>query len=176
MILSNKKGVKHIVLALAELGVKEVIICPGSRNAPLVISFNRHPNFNCTSIRDERSAGFFALGKAIESKQPVALVCTSGSAVLNFAPAIVEAFYQRIPLVIITADRPIEWVDQGDGQTIKQHEIYNNYIRKSYTLDGDSADAQKIWHIERSISEGISIATSTNKGPVHFNISLSEPR
>ncbi len=175
MILSNKKGVQHIVLALAELGIKEVIICPGSRNAPLVISFNRHPNFNCTSIRDERSAGFFALGKAIESKQPVALVCTSGSAVLNFAPAIVEAFYQRIPLIIITADRPIEWVDQGDGQTIKQHEIYNNYIRKSYTLDGDSADVQKIWHIERSISEGISIATSTNKGPVHFNISLSEP-
>ncbi|HNM32762.1 MAG TPA: 2-succinyl-5-enolpyruvyl-6-hydroxy-3-cyclohexene-1-carboxylic-acid synthase, partial [Chitinophagales bacterium] len=147
----------------------------GSRNAPLVISFNRHPNFICTSIRDERSAGFFALGKSIESKQPVVLVCTSGSAVLNFAPAIVEAYYQRIPLIIITADRPTEWVDQGDGQTIKQHEIYNNYIQKSYTLDGDSADAQKIWHIARSISEGVSIATSTNKGPVHFNISMNEP-
>lgn len=175
MTLSNKKGVQHIVLALAELGIKEVIICPGSRNAPLVISFNRHPNFICTSIRDERSAGFFALGKSIESKQPVVLVCTSGSAVLNFAPAIVEAYYQRIPLIIITADRPTEWVDQGDGQTIKQHEIYNNYIQKSYTLDGDSADAQKIWHIARSISEGVSIATSTNKGPVHFNISMNEP-
>ena len=100
MTLSNKKGVQHIVLALAELGIKEVIICPGSRNAPLVISFNRHPNFICTSIRDERSAGFFALGKSIESKQPVVLVCTSGSAVLNFAPAIVEAYYQRIQLIV----------------------------------------------------------------------------
>jgi len=109
MKLSDKTGVQHIVKSLASLGLKEVVICPGSRNAPFTISFNRHPAFNCSSVRDERSAAFFALGKAIELKQPVAVVCTSGSAALNFAPAISEAYYQRIPLIVITADGGSEW-------------------------------------------------------------------
>lgn len=175
MLLSNKKGVQHIVLALAKLGLKEVVICPGSRNAPLAISFNRHPYFHCTSIRDERSAAFFAFGKALELKQPVAIICTSGSASLNFAPAIVEAYYQRIPLIVITADREKEWTDQGDGQTMNQTGVYRNFIRKSYDLKGDAISETEIWYNQRCLSEGFNLATISDKGPVHFNIPMKEP-
>ena len=115
---SDKKGIQYIVASLAALGVSKVVICPGSRNAPLTISFNRHPQFSCISIRDERSAAFVALGMAAECKEPVVVVCTSGSAALNFAPAVAEAFYQRIPLIVVTADRPKAWTGQGDGQTL----------------------------------------------------------
>ena len=175
MKLSDKKSVQQIVMTLASLGVTEVIICPGSRNAPLILSFNRHPAFHCTSIRDERSAAFFALGKSLQLRQPVALVCTSGSAALNFAPAIAEAYYQRIPLLVFTADRPAEWTGQGDGQTIWQTDIYHNYIRKSYTLYGDADSANEYWHNQRCLHEGFSIATQNDAGPVHFNIPLQEP-
>jgi len=175
MNLSDKKGVQHIVETLAKLGLKEVVICPGSRNAPLTISFNRHPAFRCTSIRDERSAAFFALGKAIELKEPTAVVCTSGSAALNFAPAISEAFYQRIPLMVITADRPKEWTGQGDGQTINQTNLYQNIIRKSYELKGDANTPSDLWYNSRSLCEGWSIGNISDKGPVHFNIPFHEP-
>lgn len=175
MKLSEKRGIQQIVLSLAKLGLREVVICPGSRNAPLTISFNRHPDFHCVSVRDERSAGFVALGKAIELKQPVAIVCTSGSAALNFTPAVSEAYYQRIPLIIITADRPKEWTGQGDGQTINQTDIYHNYIRKSYDLNGDANTETEWWYIRRSLSEGWAIATASDKGPVHFNIPVQEP-
>lgn len=175
MRLSDKKSIQHIASALAGLGVKEVILCPGSRNAPLVICFNRHPAFRCTSIRDERSAAFFALGKAIELQEPVAMVCTSGSATLNFAPAVSEAYYQRIPLIVLTADRPKEWTGQGDGQTINQTNVYRNFIRKSFELKGDAASPADIWYNDRCLSEGLGIATVSDRGPVHFNIPLSEP-
>ncbi len=175
MKLSNKKSIQQIVLTLAGLGLKNVIISPGSRNAPLTISFNQHPQFECLSIRDERSAAFFALGKAMELKEPVALLCTSGSAALNYAPAIVEAYYQRISLIIITADRPPEWIGQQDGQSIKQENIYHNYIRKSYTLDGEATDEAKLWYNTRCLNEGFAVATQIDPGPVHFNVPLSEP-
>lgn len=175
MELSAKRGVQKIILALEKLGLKEVVICPGSRNSPLTISFNRHPNFVCTSIRDERSAAFYALGKALSLKQPVAVVCTSGSAALNFAPAVVEAYYQRVPLILITADRPKEWTDQGDGQTINQTHIYQNYIRKSYELRGEIRSVDDEWYNARCLSEGFAIAQLRDAGPVHFNIPLCEP-
>ncbi|MCO6460019.1 MAG: 2-succinyl-5-enolpyruvyl-6-hydroxy-3-cyclohexene-1-carboxylic-acid synthase [Saprospiraceae bacterium] len=175
MELSNKAGVQTIVKSLAELGLRDVIICPGSRNAPFVISFNRHPDFRCISIRDERSAGFFALGMALELQRPVALLCTSGSATANFAPAITEAYYQRISLIILSTDRPVEWTDQGDGQTIRQSKIYDNFIRKSYDLKGDSVAPNDLWYNARCLSEGFAIATEIDPGPVHFNIPLSEP-
>lgn len=175
MKLSSKKSIQRIIFSLARLGLKEVVICPGSRNAPLTISFNRHPAFHCTSIRDERSAAFFALGKAIELKQPVAVLCTSGSAALNFAPAISEAYYQRIPLIVITADRPKEWTDQGDGQTINQTKLFNNFIRGQYDLKGDAYTDGEFWYNDRCLSEGFAVATVSDPGPVHFNIPLSEP-
>ncbi len=175
MKLSDKKSAQQIVLALSALGLKQVVISPGSRNAPLIISFNRHPKVKCTVIRDERSAAFFALGKAIESNEPVAIVCTSGSAVLNFAPAIVEAFYLRVPLIIITADRPEMWIGQGDGQTINQKNIYQNYIRKSYQFDGDAKDDDVLCEQMEQIQEGFLLAMEKDRGPVHFNVAFNEP-
>lgn len=175
MKLSDKKGVQQIVSTLAALGLKEIIISPGSRNAPFTLSFNRHPNFHCTSIRDERSAAFFALGKIIQTNKPVAVVCTSGSASLNFGPAISEAFYQRLPLIVITADRPKAWTNQGDGQTINQTNVYQNIIRASYDLDGDVSDKESLWSISRCVCEGWAVANEVDKGPVHFNVPLHEP-
>ncbi len=92
--------------------------------------FCKHPAFKCLTIVDERSAAFFALGMAQQTGQTVAIACTSGSASLNYAPAIAEAYYQKIPLLVLTADRPVEWIDQGDGQTIRQQNVYANYIKK----------------------------------------------
>lgn len=175
MKLSDKKSAQQIVLALFALGLKQVVISPGSRNAPLIISFNQHSEIKCTVIRDERSAAFFALGKAIESNEPVAIVCTSGSAVLNFAPAVVEAFYLRVPLIVITADRPEIWIGQGDGQTINQKNIYQNFIRKSYQFDGDAKEDDVLCKQMKQIQEGFFLATEKDRGPVHFNIAFNEP-
>lgn len=175
MELSDKRGVNRIVAALATFGVEDVIITPGSRNAPFIISFNRYGGFTCTSIKDERSAGFYALGKSIESQKPVVLCCTSGSAALNFAPAISESYYQRIPLIILTADRPKIWTDQADGQTINQTNVYDNFIRKSFELNGDATADQDLWYIERCVSEGMNTALKTNPGPIHFNVPVNEP-
>lgn len=175
MKLSDKKSIQQIIATLASLGLQEVVICPGSRNAPFILSFSRHPAFHCTSIRDERSAGFFALGKVIESWKPVAIVCTSGSAALNIAPAIAEAYYQRLPLMVITADRPKAWTGQGDGQTINQTNIYQNHIRSFHEINGEASDEDSLWYISRSLCEGMAIANSINPGPVHFNVPLREP-
>ena len=109
-------------------GVHHIVISPGSRNAPLTIGFTNHPNFKCYSIVDERCAAFFALGLAQQLKKPVALVCTSGSALLNYYPAIAEAFYSQIPLLVISADRPQDKIDIGDGQTIRQENVFSNHI------------------------------------------------
>ena len=106
--------------------IKHIVVSPGSRNAPLTIGFSNDNFFDCYSIVDERSAGFFALGLAQKTRKPVALVCTSGSALLNYYPAIAEAFYSQIPLVVLSADRPKHLVGIGDGQTINQENVYNN--------------------------------------------------
>ena len=132
--ISDKPIVKTLVDLCHLHGVEQVIISPGSRNAPLIVSFAGLEKFECLSIVDERSAAYFALGLAKESRKPVAIVCTSGTAALNYAPAVAEAFYQKIPLVVITADRPKEWIDQADGQAIMQPGIFSNFIRYQCTL------------------------------------------
>ncbi|MFZ1659215.1 MAG: thiamine pyrophosphate-binding protein, partial [Flavobacteriales bacterium] len=111
MVTSDHFAAAELARLCAAKGVRHAVISPGSRNAPLVIAFSKHPEIQCLQVIDERSAGFFALGLAQQSYQPVALICTSGSAVLNYGPAIAEAFYQRIPLLVISADRPEEWID-----------------------------------------------------------------
>ena len=117
---SAKKNAQLVVNNCLAAGMKQVVISPGSRNAPLIIAFNQHPAFECLVIPDERSAAFVALGLAQQTNLPIGIICTSGSAPLNYYPAVAEAFYQRIPLVIITADRPSKYINQGDGQTIVQ--------------------------------------------------------
>jgi 2-succinyl-5-enolpyruvyl-6-hydroxy-3-cyclohexene-1-carboxylate synthase len=130
-MISDKKPVQDFIQLLAQHGIQEVIICPGSRNAPFSISLSSDKRFNVHSIVDERSAAFIALGMAQQLDHTVALICTSGTAALNFAPALAEAFYQRVPLLVVTADRPIEWIDQGEGQSIRQREVYRNYVKSS---------------------------------------------
>lgn len=171
--VSDKKVVKSLIdICIAE-GLREVVISPGSRNAPLTLTFNSHEEFECFSIVDERSAGFFALGIAQQTGRPVALVCTSGSALLNYAPAISEAYYQNIPLVVISADRPMEWIDQADGQTIRQVGALDNFVKYSCQLP-TSKNASS-WYVNRLVSEAFYHCLHKQAGPVHINVPLAEP-
>ncbi len=156
-------------------GVREAVLCPGSRCAPITSSFVNHKNITARTFSDERSAGFIANGIALFTKKPVALVCTSGSAAFNFAPAVAEAFFQQIPIVVLTADRPNEWIDQLDGQTIRQKNIYGEHVKKYYELPQDYDHEDSIWHINRIINEAINLSNHFPKGPVHINIPLREP-
>ncbi|MBI9067748.1 MAG: 2-succinyl-5-enolpyruvyl-6-hydroxy-3-cyclohexene-1-carboxylic-acid synthase [Salinivirgaceae bacterium] len=171
---SNKKMVQALIEQCYNFGIKNVIISPGSRNAPLIISFANHPNFKCYSIPDERSAAFYALGMARKLNEPVAIICTSGTAVLNYAPAIAEAYYQEIPLIAITADRPPFMIDQEDGQTIRQHNIYANHIKFSTTLPILEND-ENLTIGEKEINTALANALNFPKGPVHINIPFEEP-
>ena len=133
-MLKDRWIIEHLAEILFRRGIKNLVVSPGSRNAPILEAFCKRRSFRCIPVVDERSAAFFALGMAQQLQQPVALACTSGSAPLNYAPAIAEAYYQRIPLLVITADRPLEYIDQGDGQTIRQQNMFANIIKKSFQL------------------------------------------
>lgn len=155
-------------------GVKHIVVSPGSRNAPLINLFADNSFFNLHSIVDERAAAFYALGIALATQQTVAMVCTSGSAALNYAPALAEAFYRNIPLVAITADRPPHLIDQQDNQTIRQNNIYNNFIKKSIALE----IPQNIKQLENQnslIGKVIYEAHTDIKGPIHINVPIDEP-
>jgi 2-succinyl-5-enolpyruvyl-6-hydroxy-3-cyclohexene-1-carboxylate synthase len=165
----------NLINILAKKGVNNAIISPGSRNAPLTIALVRHPEISTKSISDERSAAFIALGIAQNLKAPVAVCCTSGSAAYNYAPAVAEAFFQEIPLIILTADRPKEWIHQYDGQTIYQTDIFGKHVKKSFEIGADYSHPDSVWDIERTINEAVNLAKSYPQGPVHINIPLREP-
>ncbi|SMD44008.1 2-succinyl-5-enolpyruvyl-6-hydroxy-3-cyclohexene-1-carboxylate synthase [Aquiflexum balticum DSM 16537] len=156
-------------------GITEAILSPGSRCAPITLAFTRHSGIHSRTISDERSAAFIALGIAQQLEKPVVLVCTSGSAAYNYAPAIAEAFFQRIPLLVITADRPPEWIDQWDGQTIRQTNIFGKHVKGSFTFPDEYGHNDKIWHANRIANEAINLACQYPPGPVHINIPLREP-
>ncbi len=172
---SPKQGVSNLPEICFRHGMRRVVIAPGSRNAPLIFAFTGHGKLECLSIADERSAAYFALGLALFTREPVGLICTSGTAVLNFAPAVAEAYYQNIPLVLLTADRPSEWIDQYDGQTIRQAGIYRNYIKESFELPAETTLDADLWHFNRSVNVGLNTALLQPQGPVHLNIPLREP-
>ncbi|MBP6386001.1 MAG: 2-succinyl-5-enolpyruvyl-6-hydroxy-3-cyclohexene-1-carboxylic-acid synthase [Pseudarcicella sp.] len=172
MILQH---IVDLVELLATKGVKNAIVSPGSRNAPLTIALARHPNIDSKSISDERSAGFIALGMAQTLNQPVVLCCTSGSAVYNYAPAVAEAFFQEIPLIILSADRPKEWIHQHDGQTIYQQDIFGKHVKKSFSLGADFQHNDASWEVNRLVNEAVNTANTFPKGPVHINVPLREP-
>ena len=176
--------------------IKNIIISPGSRNAPLTIDFTEDPYFSCFSIVDERSAAFFALGIAQHLREPAAVVCTSGSALLNYYPAVAEAFYSGIPLVVISADRPIYKIDVGDGQTIRQDNVFQRHIGYSAHMQQDIIHARKSvakyapqWiegDLEENLQEKIQqhndseLNTALNVAlklrlPVHINVPFEEP-
>lgn len=174
MITSAKLEVQLIVAACKKVGITKVVLSPGSRNAPFSIAFDEDPAFEVLVITDERSAAFYALGMAQKLNKPVALACTSGSAPLNYFPAIAEAYYQQIPLVVITADRPVEWIDQGDGQTIQQKEVFGNHVLGFAQLNPIYSADQR-WLFERQLAAIIQRANGKVQGPVHLNVPLSEP-
>lgn len=163
-----------IVSLLEKHGVKRAIVSPGSRNAPLLIALSRSKSIVSDVVVDERSAGFIALGYAIVSEEPVALVCTSGSALLNYGPAIAEAFYRKTPLIVISADRPKEWIGQDDSQTIVQYNALSNYVKKSYDLPAGQWD-NDIWYANRVVNDALLTAINGKNGPVHVNVQLAEP-
>jgi 2-succinyl-5-enolpyruvyl-6-hydroxy-3-cyclohexene-1-carboxylate synthase len=170
---------QEIINTIAEIchqhGIEKAIISPGSRNAPLTLAFARHPKIECFSISDERSASFIGMGMAQAERNPVALICTSGSASLNYAPAVAEAYFQEIPLIVITADRPPEWIDQWDGQTIRQENIYGKHVKKSYNVAVDLSHPDAQWQTYRIINEAVIESKNGIKGPVHINIPFREP-
>lgn len=156
-------------------GIKHVVISPGSRSAHLTISFARHGGIKKWVIPDERSAAYVALGIAQQSGAPVALVCTSGTATINFYPAIAEAYYQNVPLLVLTADRPAEWIDKNDGQTIRQNNLYQNHIKKSLVFPESFDEPGAREKSVRMVDEAINLAVNFPQGPVHINVPISEP-
>ncbi len=161
--------------ALAAYGVRRVVTSPGSRNAPLLMALSRNGALETLSVIDERCAAFEALGLADVSGEPVALCCTSGSAMLNYGPAIAEAYYRQIPLIAITADRATEWIDQADSQTIRQPGALNNIVKAHITLGDNDNSAEGLWYANRKINDALSSAVSGPRGPVHINVHLSSP-
>ena len=170
---SSKRSIQILAYLLKEYGIFNIVISPGSRNAPLAIHFSETDEFNCYSIVDERSAAFVGLGMAKSEKKPVAITCTSGSASANYYPAITEAFYQNVPLLVLTADRPTDYVDIFDGQTIRQKEIFEQHSYGDFQLleDGkENADDENFALIKKAIE-----LCFEKQGPVHINIPLEEP-
>lgn len=171
---ASKRNVLETVALLKAHGICQVVLSPGSRNAPLIQSFITDPFFVCQSVIDERSAAYLALGLALERREPVVLCCTSGSALLNYAPALAEAFYQQVPLLVLSADRSPAWIDQKDGQTLPQHGLYGPLVKLSVQLP-EVIDETTLWQCNRLVNEAILMCQRTGKGPVHLNIPLSEP-
>jgi len=167
-----KKELAQLVIAAChQFNIDTVVISPGSRNAPLTIGFSNHPKIETLSVVDERCAAFFALGIAQQTQKPVAVLCTSGSALLNYYPAIAEAFYSNIPLIVISADRPKHLIDIGDGQTIRQENVFENHILFSANLIENPKFKTRNAQL---IGEALQLANS-NKGPVHINVPFDEP-
>lgn len=173
-MISTKKHISQLAAILKAKNIRDIVISPGSRSGPLVHTLTATEFFNCRSIVDERSAGYFAAGLSQVLQKPVALVCSSGTSTLNYAPAVAEAYYQNIPLVIITADRPPYWINQGENQTIKQNNIYSGFIKKEITLPTGESE-RELWFACREINECLNKAVLANAGPVHINIPMAEP-
>lgn len=175
MLNTDKWTCRYAALALAAFGVESVVTSPGSRNAPLLMAVSRHGGLRTLSVVDERSAAFIALGIAEISQRPVALVCTSGTALLNYAPAVCEAYHKHLPLIVISADRPEEWIDQADSQTMRQPGALSNFVKLSVDMKAEPADEDQKWLYTRRLNEALECALSGCPGPVHINIRISEP-
>jgi 2-succinyl-5-enolpyruvyl-6-hydroxy-3-cyclohexene-1-carboxylate synthase len=161
---------------LKRLGLTCAVICPGSRSTPLAVAFAQQvPDIEAISILDERSAAFFALGQAKATGRPVALLCTSGTAGANFYPAVIEASYSRVPLLVLTADRPPELRDCHSGQTVDQLRLYGNYPNWQTELALPSSDMGMLAYLRQTVIHSWERAQTPTKGPVHLNIPFRDP-
>lgn len=175
MKTTDKDSCLILVSLLVKHGVRHVVISPGSRNAPLVVALAQCDAIEKTVVIDERSAAFIALGKASIVDGAVALVCTSGTAVLNYAPAIAEAYYRKLPIVVVSADRPMEWIDQDDSQTLRQYEALSHYVKRSYNIPSRCDNDTSRWYVNRVVNDAMLCALSGRRAPVHINLQLDEP-
>ena len=173
-MLSDKQNVLQLAALLHAHGVRHAVLCPGSRNAPIVHTLLECGLFTCHRVTDERSAAFVALGLAQHENAPAAVVCTSGTALLNMHPAVAEAFYQQIPLVLVSADRPAAWIGQQDGQTLPQPGVFGSLVRRAVDVP-EVYDDTTAWHANRLINEALLACNHRVPGPVHINMPLSEP-
>lgn len=171
---SNKQNVNILTALLVAHGVRHAVVCPGSRNAPIVHNLNECPDVVCHPVTDERSAGFYALGMAQMLNKPVVVCVTSGTALLNLAPAVAEACYQQLPLVVVSADRPAMWIDQQDGQTLPQPDALGRFVSKAVSLPEPANDDQR-WYCNRLVNEALLACRRGNGAPVHINVPLTEP-
>lgn len=178
-----KYNCRLVAQALVTYDVRHVVVSPGSRNAPLVMAVTRAGALKPVSVIDERSAAFVALGLAAVTGAPVAMVCTSGSAMLNYAPALAEAYYRKLPLVAVTADRPAVWIGQDDSQTIRQPGALANVVIDQCSLPvlGDTVEpsdngmALARRDAVRSLNRVLTAAVTHRRGPVHINVEIDEP-
>lgn len=159
----------------ARKNIREVVLCPGSRCAPLTLAFTRHPQITTRTFSDERSAGFVALGIAQATNSAVAVVCTSGTAAYNLAPAVAEAWFSNTPLVVFTADRPAEWIAQHDGQTIFQKEIFGKHVKQFFELPQEYDHPDSLWAVNRTVNDAVNLSVREPRGPVHINAPFREP-
>ena len=173
-MFSSKENVNILTSLLVAHGVYHAVVCPGSRNSPFVHNLNECPDIECYPVTDERSAGFYALGMAQALCHPVAVCVTSGTALLNLAPAVAEAYYQHVPLVVISADRPQQWIDQLDGQTLPQADALGRFVKKTVSLP-EPYDDETRWYCNRLVNEALLETCHHSFGPVHINVPISEP-
>ena len=171
---TDNKNILQLAALLEAYGITRVVLCPGSRNAPIVHTLSNHPGFVCHAMTDERSAGYFALGLALNSGKPVAVCCTSGTALLNLHPAVAEAFYQKVPLIVISADRPAAWIGQMDGQTLPQPEVFRSLVKKSVNLPEIHTEEDE-WFCNRLINAALLETNHHGNRPVHITVPVSAP-
>lgn len=174
MKLTNKKHILQLVALLHAHGIEDVVLCPGSRNAPIVHTLSACGLFRLHPVTDERSAGFYALGMSLSAGRPVAVCVTSGSALCNLYPAAAEAYYQHVPLVLISADRPAAWIGQMDGQTMPQYGALGQMVRRSVNIQ-EIQNQEDEWYVNRLVNEALLECTHRTGGPVHINVPISEP-
>ncbi len=175
-MFSDKYTVNILTSLLIAKGVKHAVLCPGSRNIPIVADLFAAGCIECHAVTDERSAGFYALGIALSTQQPVVLCVTSGSAVLNAAPAICEAYYRHVPLIVVSADRPSSWIGRNDGQTMRQYGALRNFVRAQVDIADAKENETDICGMQiLKLNETINAALTGGKGPVHINMQISEP-
>lgn len=175
MKTTGKWQCREVINLLAEYGVKDVVLCPGTRDTPLIMAAVRHPRLNVHSVIDERSAGFIAYGMAKQSGLPVAVVCTSGSAAQNLTPAISEAYYAHIPVIAITADRPEEWIDQDDSQTIRQQNLMRDFTVSQVNISCHCHTQDVRSAVSRNLNVALTKGVKSMLGPVHINVEIDEP-
>lgn len=174
--MKAKPSCQIAVSVLAAQGIRDAVVSPGSRNTPFILALDDERRIAKHVVIDERSAAFIALGMAQVSRRPVVLCCTSGTALLNYAPAIAEAYYQGVPLIIVSADRPSEWIDQDDSQTLRQFEALRNYVKASFDIpDFGSDDTTLGWYANRTANDAYLTSMSGRPGPVHVNMHFSDP-